>query len=53
MFLLSSGVVVDKMCVSHANEIGIYILHFILFQKDWQYSFIIQQKSILPPDKLK
>ena len=34
MFLLSSGVAVDKMCVSHENEIGIYILYFILFQND-------------------
>ena len=34
MFLSSLGVAVDKMCVSHANEIGIYIMHFILFQND-------------------
>ena len=32
VFLLSLGVAVDKMCVSHANEIGIYILYFILFE---------------------
>ena len=35
MFLLSSGVAVDKMFVSQANEIGIYIMRFILFQNDW------------------
>ena len=29
--LLSLGVAVDKMCVSQANEIGIYNLYFILF----------------------
>ena len=32
IFVLSSEVAVDKMCVSHANKIGIYILYFTLFQ---------------------
>ena len=34
MFLLSSGFAVDKMCVSHAKEVGIHILYFILIQID-------------------
>ena len=33
IFLLPSDHAVDQMSVSHANEIGIYILQFILFEK--------------------
>ena len=31
IFLLALGHAVDKMCVSHANENGIYFLHFNFF----------------------
>ena len=34
IFLLALGHAVDKMCVSHANENGIYFLHFNFFEND-------------------